>query len=232
MIFRIFFLVLMGTAVLAADLVKYPVPNGFVNDYAQILSVDEACQLESISTNLKEHNGAELGIAIVKTVAPLDSKSYAIGLFNNWQLGQKGKDNGVLILLARQERRIEIEVGYGLEGILNDAKCGEIIDKFALPSFKHGKMGEGLIATAQKIATDISGPETNRPAATTESESFDFLIVLIILLIIIFLTIVTRGRFLGVLISFMLSYSPRGGGRGFGGFGGGRSGGGGAGRSW
>ena len=148
----LFLFCLALTPVLAADLVKLPAPQGFVNDYAGVLTAAEKQQLLTITDELKRKNGSELGIAIVSTVAPLTPKMYATELFNKWGIGQKGKDNGVLILLAMAERRVEIEVGYGLEGVLNDATCGRILDVYAIPFFKEGKMGQGIVQTAQAIA--------------------------------------------------------------------------------
>jgi uncharacterized protein len=123
----LFVLVLLLTSLSFSD-VAFPKPKGFVNDYAGVLTSSEAQRLESISDALKKKSGAELAVAVVKTVEPLDPKSYAVDLFEKWGIGEKGKDNGVLLLLAMKERRVEIEVGYGLEGALTDAHSGRILD--------------------------------------------------------------------------------------------------------
>ncbi|MBU1026412.1 MAG: TPM domain-containing protein, partial [Candidatus Margulisbacteria bacterium] len=132
--------------------VKFPSPSGFVNDYAGILSTAQKQQLTSISNALKKNTGAELAVAVVKTVEPLDSKLYAVKLFEKWGIGKKGKDNGLLVLLAMDEKRIEIEVGYGLEGDIPDALAGRILDTYAIPYFKEGDFAKGLIETAKALS--------------------------------------------------------------------------------
>lgn len=149
--------------------VKFPAPKGFVNDFAGVLSPSQLTQLRSITSSLKQKNGSELAVVTVKSVAPLDPKMYAVKLFNKWGIGEKGKDNGVLLLLAMEERRVEIEVGYGLEGVLTDATCGRILDNYAVPKFKQGKMGEGLVAAAGAIAKVAAGEKINLTAESQGS---------------------------------------------------------------
>ncbi|MDD5382596.1 MAG: TPM domain-containing protein [Candidatus Margulisbacteria bacterium] len=239
----------------------FPVPTGFINDYAGVLSAQEKQELESISAAIKQQTGAELAVAIVPTVEPLDSKTYAVKLFEKWKIGQKGKDNGILILLAMQEKRIEIEVGYGLEGTVPDALAGRILDKFAVPRFKQGAMGGGLVDTAKALSQVIIKGEV--PVASDKGKDqggdlgpyFIYVIIFIIVIGILFrrggsivmgifgviwgagmggLIGAILGGLLGLFFGFWgISLGGGGfGGGGFGGFGGGRSGGGGSGRSW
>jgi len=144
----------VGTAVAAEP--KFPAYSGFVNDYAGILDGTTKDKLEALCKELEAKTSAELAVAIVKSVEPLDPKTYAVKLFEKWKIGKKGKDNGLLILLAMDERRVEIEVGYGLEGVINDAKAGEILDKFVVPFFKEGKFGDGLYNGAAAVAAEIA----------------------------------------------------------------------------
>jgi uncharacterized protein len=139
----------------------YPEYSGFVNDFAGVLSQPERTELEGLCRKLEQKTGAEMAIVSVPSVEPIDTKEYAVKLFEKWGIGKKGKDNGLLILLAMQEKRIEIEVGYGLEGIVNDAKAGEILDKFVIPYFRQGKFGEGLYSGAVEIATLIAQGATS-----------------------------------------------------------------------
>ena len=240
--------------------VKLPSPAGFVNDFAGVLTAPEKQELEGISQALMDKTGAELAVAVVETVEPLDSKLYAVELFEKWGIGEKSKDNGVLVLLAIKEQRIEIEVGYGLEGVLPDALAGRILDNFALPNFKEGKFGVGLIETSKALSRVIAEEEIVIPVqeGSKPVSTGTFLIYVIIGVIII--GILTRragsiilgifgaiwgseaaglfgaiaGGLLGLFFGFwgLLFLGKGGGGRGFGGFGGGRSGGGGAGRGW
>lgn len=154
-ILLISFLLCSLSLFVSAD-VKLPSPSGFINDFAGILTAQEKQNLLSVSEKLKQETGAELAIAIVKTTSPLDTKLYAVKLFEKWGIGEKGKDNGVLVLLAMEEKRIEIEVGYGLEGILPDGLVGEILDNYAVPYFKKGEFSNGLYQTSTAIAKVIA----------------------------------------------------------------------------
>jgi uncharacterized protein len=177
-----------SVTVFAAE-INFPSPTGFVNDYVGILTADQKQTLDQITQSLKQTNGAELAIAIVDSVEPLDSKLYAVKLFEKWKIGEKGKDNGVLVLLAIKERRIEIEVGYGLEGVLPDALAGQILDDYAVPNFREGKMGEGVIETAKAIASVVA-KEENAPQLRPKTEeeggmaAFYFVIILILVVVV------------------------------------------------
>jgi uncharacterized protein len=239
-------LLVLSGAVLAQA--KLPVSSGYINDFAELLSPQEKKELTAISAGLKQRTGAELAVAVVKSVAPLDSRLYAVKLFEKWGIGEKSKDNGILLLLAMEEKRVEIEVGYGLEGTLNDALCGRILDTYAVPSFKAGKFGEGLIATARAISETVAGKEVplaeQQEAAAPDDIGIAFFIAIIAIII---LSIVLKRPFslfgglfgafwgaawgwpgvvLGALIGFFLGFwGPRfsGGGGSFSGgsFGGG-----------
>lgn len=152
----LFLLSLLGSAALAAA-PDFPQPAGFVNDYINLLDVASKQKIDQICRELEKGTSAEIALAIVKTAAPLGPKEYAVKLFEKWGIGKKGKDNGLLVLFARDERRIEIEVGYGLEGIINDARAGQILDEYAIPYFKQGDYSTGLLNTVTALAGRISG---------------------------------------------------------------------------
>src|SRR3989339_80878 len=160
--------------------VTFPKAEGFINDYVGILTPTEIQQLNSITKALKAKNGSELAVVIVNTVEPLDSKLYAVKLFEKWKIGEKGKDNGVLLLLSMTERRIEIEVGYGLEGALPDALCGRILDTYAVPNFKTGKIGRGMVETAKAIG-QIAGGEDMPAAVGVEKSDNSVAFILVVI---------------------------------------------------
>ena len=151
----LFFIFFLAALAQAAEPV-YPSYSGFVNDFTGTIDPATKAKMEALCGDLEAKTSAELAIAVVKTVAPLDTKTYAVKLFEKWKIGKKGKDNGLLILMARDERRVEIEVGYGLEGVINDAKAGEILDKYGVPFFKQGQFGEGLYNTAAALSEQIA----------------------------------------------------------------------------
>ncbi len=128
-----------------------PQPRGWVNDFAGVISPQELEKLDSLIQGLEGETGAEIAVVTVKSIAPYDEKEYARLLFDNWQPGKKGKDNGLLVLLAVQDKRWRIETGYGLEGILPDGLCGEIGRNYMVPYFKEARYGEGFYQGLLKI---------------------------------------------------------------------------------
>ncbi|MCL4424921.1 MAG: TPM domain-containing protein, partial [Firmicutes bacterium] len=184
----LFLFTLLSRPLLAADPVL-PGYKGYINDFAGLLSTQERAQMENLVRQVEAKTSAELAVAIVKTTQPLDPKMYAVKLLEKWGVGKKGKDNGVLFLLALDERRIEVEVGYGLEGILPDGKVGEILDRHVIPYFKSQQYGrglyEGLLAVAKVIdpqfqpgekAGTPSGPFGTQPAPRLSSGGVNWII--------------------------------------------------------
>jgi uncharacterized protein len=195
---------LLGTLVWAAGL-DLPRPVGYVNDYVGLLTSREADRLDDLAKTLAARTGAEMAVAIVKTAAPADPKTYAHELFNQWGLGEKQKHNGLLIFLAQEEKRIEIEVGYGLEGAINDAKAGAILDRYVIPYFKQGQFGEGLYNGAAALAAEIArengvelGGGYKAEAKAKEKEDDDPLVTTAVTLLIL-LMMFARGVFFGLL---------------------------------
>ncbi|MDI6731130.1 MAG: TPM domain-containing protein, partial [Candidatus Margulisbacteria bacterium] len=190
-LFGAFLLLLISSSLVFSEM-KFPEPSGYVNDYASLLSSGERQQLNALALSLEQKTSAELAIAIVQTVSPYDIDLYAVKLFEKWKIGKKSKDNGVLILLVLQERKIRIEVGYGLEGALPDALCGQILDAYAIPNFKAGQYGKGLIETAQAVSRAIFGDSrVVAPGKKLTSEGglgsyFLYIIIALIILGIIF----------------------------------------------
>lgn len=208
------FLFLCAGMSLAVD---YPHYVGYVNDFAGVLDDATSAKLSALCKDLEAKTSDELAIVTVKSVEPLDSKSYAVGLFKEWGIGKKGKDNGILLLLAMKERRVEIEVGYGLEGALNDAKCGGILHDKVIPCFKASKWGDGLVNGATAIVLQLSN--TNESVSSTDKQNVlgrNLLIIFIVILVILVIVAVAVNSD---------NTSFFGGGS----FGGGSSGGGGAG---
>jgi uncharacterized protein len=236
---------LIASIVSAQDM---PKPTGFVNDFAGVIPDAMENRITALCSELKQKTGAELAVATIQDLGDSTIEDYASELFEQWGIGEKGKDNGVLILLAVSNRKIWIEVGYGLEPILPDGKVGGILDQYAVPYLSRDDFGNGLASVTAAVAVTIANdagvsltgqtPYAQRsPAANRVNKRSG--IVLIIVFII--LMIVTRGRILPWLLFFIMMSGGRGGGGsfggggfggGFGGFGGGSSGGGGAGRSF
>jgi len=140
-------------------------PSGFVNDYAGILSSREKEELENMVESIEEETSAEIAILLIDSLEGNSVEEYAAELFNSWGIGKKDKNNGVLILASLQERRIRIEVGYGLEPVLPDGLCGRIIRERIAPSFREGNYHKGLALGVDSIARAVKGEPSSLPRA-------------------------------------------------------------------
>lgn len=221
---------------------KAPKPVGYVNDFAYVLSDDSTAKLNGIIKELQSKTGAEVVVVTLKSLDgyPIEDVGLAIG--RQWKVGQKGKNNGVIILTAINDRKLRIEVGYGLEPYLTDAHAGRIRDEYMIPYFRKGDYQSGIIygtsavvsAIAKGYGVTISG-NYQLPATQDEPDGFS----IIIFFVFVFLFIRYPSFMTGFLIGNMSSgryYTGGGGfggGSGFGGFGGsGGFGGGGASGGW
>ncbi len=147
-------------------------PDGHVSDFAQVLSVEEESSLESSLEEVKQRTGAEVAVVTVPNMGGDYIEHYAVELFREWGIGMREKDNGLLVLVAVEEREARIEVGYGLEGVITDSRSGEIIRTSMVPSFKEGKYATGLSGAIDKIdslltadgVVDDAGPAQAPPA--------------------------------------------------------------------
>jgi len=135
---------------------KIPQPQGWVNDFANVIDQDYRYKITDIIDELESKTSAEIFVVTVDSVAPYDEREYARLIFDSWRPGKKGKDNGVLVLLAVSQRRWRIETGYGLEGMLTDGLCGEIGRNFMVPYFRQGLYGQGLYSGVSQIASVIA----------------------------------------------------------------------------
>lgn len=155
-LFLILFLVVAFASVKVGAGEKIPAPVGWVNDFAGVIDYEYKNKIETIIEETERTTTAEMAVATFKSIAPYDEASYARLVFDNWKIGKKGKDNGVLILIAIDEHRWRIEVGYGLERILTDGLCGQIGRDYMVPYFRRGKYGEGLYNAVAAVAKIIA----------------------------------------------------------------------------
>ena len=218
------------------------VPQGHVSDWAGVFTPDQKADLESRIAAVRQATGAQLAVVAVKSLQGGEITDFAVKLFAQWGIGEKGKDNGVLLLAAIEDRAMWIEVGYGLEGVLNDAKCGRIRDEWIFPRFKEGDYAQGLSDGADALLKVMGGEALPEPTAPENNPiaAAVFLMIFALIFILIVRAAIRGGKGGGGLSSGGISggglsgrgWSGGGGGGGFGGFGGGRSGGGGAGGRW
>ena len=130
--------------VLAFETVK-PTTNFYVNDYANILSEETENYIMKNSVSLDSQTKSQIVVVTVPNLDGASLEEYATRLFREFGIGDKEKNNGLLLLLALEEREMRVEVGYGLEGILPDGKTGRFQDQYMIPYFKENKFDEGML---------------------------------------------------------------------------------------
>jgi uncharacterized protein len=248
--------ILMSVTARAQSLPALTAP---VNDFAHVIDAASARDLDTRIRALQAASGDVVVVATVQTIGNYGSiEEYAVKLFEQAKIGQKDKDNGLLIVVAVKEHKVKIEVGYGLEEYITDGFAGDTIRQAMLPDFRRGDYGPGLLAGATRLITRIADRRgvtlTNvpRPVATDSGSGSALPILPVIVIVIIVLLMLRRRRgprgpfsgWTGGLGPFGGGFGGGfgrggfggggfgGGGGGFGGFGGGRSGGGGASGGW
>ena len=234
----------------------FPRPVGHVNDFADFISPETERLLDTIAMEVKAKSGAEIAVVTIRTTNGEDIQEYAVDLFMDWGIGQEGEDNGLLLLVAVDDRQMWIKPGYGLEGAVTDAFAHEVYYDVLRPAFRSGGQDYGLIQATAMLAERILAEYGQalafddtlsarmaralelRPRLSNRRMISMLLSALFPLFIIILFIALTarhgmkRGR------GFWIGGGGRGGGSfggfggGFGGFGGGSAGGAGAGGGW
>lgn len=227
----------------------------YINDYTNAIDQSTVKSIVSIGKELEDKTGAQAVIVVIDSTNNIPIEDYANNLFRTWGIGEKDKDNGILILLALNDKSWRVEVGRGLEGEVPDALTNRVMDQAAKPSFINGDYGEGLL-NSYSIISDYVAAEygvtlekslnITLPNETQQnSGGTDMKIAIIVFLGLLFLDIfLNRGRVSSFLLQilFWSNFNNRRGGPGgfgggssgggFGGFGGGSSNGGGSSGGW
>jgi len=147
---------------------QVPALKGRVNDYAGLLSSGTARQLEAALAQLESTDSTQVVVLTIPSLEGDSLEGFSIRVVEQWQIGQKGKDNGALLLVAKSDRKIRIEVGYGLEGKLTDLVSGRIIRDIMVPQFKMGRYDQGIIDGVAAIMGVVRG-EFTAPAPAGRS---------------------------------------------------------------
>lgn len=172
--------------------VNYPNYTSYVNDYTNTLSQDFINKQNLKIKAFEAKTTDQIAIAVIETTDGESIEDYSIHLADKWQPGQKGKDNGVLMLFAMKDRTMRIEVGRGLEGDLTDLKSKQILDDVIKPEFKAGKYEVGIEKGIDSVILAISSPSAAIVDPVTESgggSAAVAIIIIIIIIIIIFIAI-------------------------------------------
>jgi uncharacterized protein len=163
-LFSVLVFVLSGSSVWATpsdDLRASLQPTADVNDFAGILSPAEKNALEQRCLELRQRTGGQLAVVVLRSLQGGEVDDFTEKLFRQWGVGQADKKNGVMLLVALDDRKARIEVGYGLEPVLPDALAGRILQQQLFPAFKQQQYGPGLTAAVNRIAEIV---EKNEPA--------------------------------------------------------------------
>lgn len=248
------FIIQLITFTIAYSISTLPTPTSlkYLNDYVGLINEPEKGNILGIGKELEDKTGAQGVIVVVDSLNGDAVENYALNLFRSWGIGQKGKDNGFLILLAINEKTWRVEVGRGVEGIIPDALSNRVMEDLAKPSFIEGNYSQGLLnsySTFCDLVAEENGVTLNKslhitlPNYNTNNNPSSFpgggilggIIAILFLLDIIF----NRGRISSTMLQLIFwsnigrHNGPRGGsGGGFGGFGGGSSNGGGSSGRW
>ncbi|MFT5885609.1 MAG: hypothetical protein ACI9IP_002069 [Arcticibacterium sp.] len=246
-------LLVFGLSVNAQDIPSKPNPPKLVNDFAGVLSSSEIQSLETKLVAFDDSTSNQIAVVIVRSVEPYDMNSYAVKLGREWGVGHDGKNNGIVLLWASDDRKVYIATGYGLEGGLPDAYAKRVVDRIIIPYFKEARFYEGLDAGSTAIMKYVSG-EFEAEAGSENGEFPLWAFILMIVLVVTIIKVISKGGGGGggltrsgrspwgyTTVTGWGNHSGNwtggggfggGSGGGFGGFGGGSFGGGGAGGSY
>jgi len=136
---------------------EVPPLKGRVNDYAGMLSAYTKQQLEGILRDLEKTDSTQIVVLIIPSLEGEVLEEFSIKVVDQWKIGQKGIDNGAVLLIAKKERKLRIEVGYGLEGVLTDLMAGRIIRNVVVPQFRAGNFDQGVLDGVQAMIGVVRG---------------------------------------------------------------------------
>jgi uncharacterized protein len=240
-ILLVFFTCFMCALNALAEDVQIPAPIGdiYVQDFANVLNESERANLINIGRSIEDQTTAQIAVLTVDTIGDRTIEDFANAAFRQYGIGNKKENNGVLLVLSMQERKVRIEVGYGLEGRIPDGKAGRILDEYAIPYLKNQQPNNAIVETYQVLANEVlaeygkSGEVVSKQTTDEKGIGIPGWLIVIVVIVVVFLDFKFFG---GTLTYLLFSIVSRGGGRGGGGGsqggGGGSSGGGGAGRGW
>jgi uncharacterized protein len=162
--------------------------KGRVNDYANLLSPATEASLESVLESLESSDSTQIVVLTIKSLQGDSLEQFSLRVVEDWKIGQQGLDNGVLLLVARDDRKIRIEVGYGLEGTLTDLTAGRIIRNVISPKFRQGDFNQGIIdgigAIVATVRGEFSADDSGGPSPSNRADPGGLLTSLIFIFFI------------------------------------------------
>ena len=193
--------VLFFVAVAAWAQVTVPPLTARVTDLTGTLTREQQAGLERMLQEFEARKGTQLAVLMVPTTAPEPIEQYALRVGEQWKIGRKKVDDGAILVVAKDDRALRIEVGYGLEGVLNDATASRIIREIIVPRFREGDFYGGINAGLDRVMRLIDGEPLPEPARSSPAAEGGLMQLLPVLLIVAFvggaLLRAVLGRFLG-----------------------------------
>ncbi len=253
-IFSLFVFLLLACAAISQNLPKKPEPPRLVNDYTNTLTEDQRHSLENKLVAFDDSTSTQIAVVIIPSLEGYDINEYNVALGRSWGVGGKEFSNGVILLIAKNDRKLNIATGYGVEGALPDITAKHIIDDVIVPNFKGNDYFRGIDEGTDAIIKAVQGEYKTPRKAKSSGKGMPIIVFIIIILIVLMISgrgggkggYVSRRGYRDILGPMILHDLLRGSGRGgggwggggssggggFGGFGGGSFGGGGASGSW
>lgn len=235
-------IIILILSVATASGASYPQLTGFVTDNANMIDPSYEAQITALAKQIEENTTVEIAVVTVESFEGETRESYAVNLFQQAGIGKADKDNGLLILISKQEREYRFEVGYGLEGVIPDSMKVNIGSRIIEPNFINGDFGKGIYESMIVIEGLLEGDEgviskySMEPTGQSDGEDSIWPFLFFGIIWLIFSIASSKGRRgrrgMGGIYLGGFGGGMSGGGGGFGGFGGGMSGGGGFGGKW
>jgi uncharacterized protein len=197
--------VLLALLFCAAAWAQLPVPplSARVVDQTGTLTSEQKAELERKLREFELRKGSQIAVLMVPSTAPETVEQYALRVAEEWKLGRKGIDDGALLLIAKNDRAARIEVGYGLEGALNDATASRIIREIIVPRFREGDFFGGISAGVDAMMRVIQGEPLPEPAAPRASEGIGQVLPVLLILALVAGSVLRAllGRFVGAIVA-------------------------------
>jgi uncharacterized protein len=204
-------LLLALAAPLAAEL-SVPFLSGRVNDLADMIPADARQRIDQKLAAFEKQTGDQVAVLTIPSLEGEPIEDFSLRVVESWKLGQKGKDTGVLFLVAKQDRRMRIEVGYGLEGDLTDLESNRILDDTVAPYFRNGDFGGGIEHGVDAILASLQGQEVAPPQTvsgedrSTGEKAFTGMVLAFIIGVFSLAALSTRGPMGWILYFIMMPF--------------------------
>lgn len=215
-IFKLLFLPLLFLFLLLVPKIYasiIPAPTGFVNDFAGVLTADQKTTLDNSLKNYEQQTGNEIAVALVKSLNGDSIEEFSVKTFEEWKIGKKNKDNGVLFLAAIDDKKMRIEVGYGAEPYITDSEAGDIIRNTMAPKFQqkdyYGGLSLGITEIEKQLSSTPSSASSNNMRTKIPNDVVFWVVITAFIYLCSFMArtkSIWLGGLLGIVIGVILGF--------------------------